>query len=75
MVFLVEWNMEGGRLLTTASSSTGCCGFCDRERWHDLPERYGKYKSVRARFMRWFRVPGCGSASSPTWWRTRRTST
>ena len=24
-------------------------------RWHDLPERYGKYKSVHARFMRWAR--------------------
>lgn len=24
-------------------------------RWHDLPERYGKYKSVPARFMRWAR--------------------
>ena len=21
-------------------------------RWHDLPERYGKYKSVHTRFMR-----------------------
>jgi transposase len=21
-------------------------------RWHDLPERYGRYKSVHARFMR-----------------------
>jgi transposase len=25
-------------------------------RWHDLPERYGKYKSVHARFMRWARA-------------------
>ena len=24
-------------------------------RWADLPERYGKYKSVHARFMRWAR--------------------
>ena len=24
-------------------------------RWHDLPERYGKYKSVHTRFMRWAR--------------------
>ena len=24
-------------------------------RWHDLPERYGKYKSVHAGFMRWAR--------------------
>jgi transposase len=24
-------------------------------RWHDLAERYGKYKSVHARFMRWGR--------------------
>lgn len=24
-------------------------------RWHDLPQRYGKYKSVDARFMRWAR--------------------
>ena len=22
-------------------------------RWHDLPERYGKYKSVQKRFVRW----------------------
>jgi transposase len=22
-------------------------------RWHDLPERYGKYKSVHKRFSRW----------------------
>jgi transposase len=22
-------------------------------RWHDLPERYGKYKSVHKRFIRW----------------------
>ena len=22
-------------------------------RWHDLPERYGKYKSVHKRFVRW----------------------
>jgi len=22
-------------------------------RWHDLPERYGKHKSVHKRFMRW----------------------
>jgi putative transposase len=38
---------------TTGSSSTPCCGCCGAERWHDLPERYGKYKSVHARFMRW----------------------
>ena len=25
-------------------------------RWHDLPERYGKYKSVPTRFMRWARA-------------------
>jgi transposase len=25
-------------------------------RWHDLPERYGKYKSVHTRFMRWARA-------------------
>jgi putative transposase len=24
-------------------------------RWHDLPERYGKYKSVHKRFIRWAR--------------------
>jgi len=24
-------------------------------RWHDPPERYGKYKSVHTRFMRWAR--------------------
>jgi putative transposase len=24
-------------------------------RWSDLPERYGKYKSVHMRFMRWAR--------------------
>jgi putative transposase len=24
-------------------------------RWSDLPERYGKYKSVHTRFMRWAR--------------------
>jgi len=24
-------------------------------RWHDLPERYGKYKSVHKRFVRWAR--------------------
>jgi transposase len=24
-------------------------------RWEDLPERYGKYKSVHKRFMRWAR--------------------
>ena len=22
-------------------------------RWHDLPERYGKYKSMHKRFVRW----------------------
>ncbi len=26
-----------------------------RARWHDLPERYGKYKSVHKRFVRWAR--------------------
>ena len=25
-------------------------------RWHDLPERYGKYKGAHTRFMRWARV-------------------
>ena len=25
-------------------------------RWQDLPERYGKYKSVHTRFMRWARA-------------------
>jgi len=25
-------------------------------RWHDLPERYGKYKSVPTRFLRWARA-------------------
>ncbi len=25
-------------------------------RWHDLPERYGKYKGVHTRFMRWARA-------------------
>lgn len=25
-------------------------------RWHDLPGRYGKYKSVHTRFMRWARA-------------------
>jgi hypothetical protein len=35
-------------------------------RWHDLPERYGKYKSVHGRFMRWARA-GVWSASSPIW--------
>lgn len=25
-------------------------------RWSDLPERYGKYKSVHMRFMRWARA-------------------
>jgi transposase len=25
-------------------------------RWHDLPQRYGKYKSVHTRFMRWARA-------------------
>ncbi len=25
-------------------------------RWHDLPERYGKYKTVHTRFMRWARA-------------------
>jgi transposase len=25
-------------------------------RWHDLPQRYGKYKSVPTRFMRWARA-------------------
>jgi putative transposase len=24
--------------------------------WHDLPKRYGKYKSVHMRFMRWARA-------------------
>jgi transposase len=43
-------------------------------RWHDLPERYGKYKSVHARFMRWARLV-CGSGSSPTWWQTKRINT
>ena len=26
---------------------------CSGMRWADLPERYGKYKSVHKRFMRW----------------------
>lgn len=30
-------------------------------RWHDLPERYGKYKSVHARFMRWGAGWGVGT--------------
>ena len=25
-------------------------------RWHDLPERYGKYKTVHKRFTRWAKV-------------------
>ena len=25
-------------------------------RWHNLAERYGKYKSVHGRFMRWARA-------------------
>ena len=32
----------------------GCCG--PGPCWHDLPERYGKYKSVHTRFMRWARA-------------------
>ena len=33
----------------------GCCGYCARERDGTifLPERYGKYKSVHKRFVRW----------------------
>lgn len=34
-------------------------------RWHDLPERYGKRKSVPTRFMRWART-ACGNGSSQT---------
>ena len=45
--------MLAGLRQTTGSSSTACCGCCVGARWHDLPERYGKYKSVHKRFMRW----------------------
>ena len=30
-----------------------CCGCCVPGRAGDLPERYGKYKTVHTRFMRW----------------------
>jgi len=31
----------------------GTVGITLGARWHDLPERYGKYKSVHKRFVRW----------------------
>jgi len=33
--------------------------------WHDLPERYGKWKSVHTRFSRWARN-GVWERSSPS---------
>jgi hypothetical protein len=43
---------NGGIVLNIASLWTGCCG-CFAARWSDLPERYGKWKSVHKRFTRW----------------------
>ena len=35
--------------------------------WHDVPERYGKWKTQHQRFRRWSKaVPGYGNAYSPT---------
>ena len=43
--------------------------------WHDLPERYGKWKSVHTRFSRWAKSGTYGSGSSRSLPRTARTST
>lgn len=41
-------------------------------RWEDLPERYGKYKSVHKRFPAGH-MPEYGTGSLPIWWRMRKT--
>ena len=43
-------------------------------RWADLPERYGKYKSVHKRFLRWA-DRGVWTGCLTTLWRTARTRT
>ena len=42
-------------------------------RWHDLPERYGKYKSVHKRFVRWAHS-GVWERSFTRWCATAKTS-
>ncbi|WP_341364528.1 transposase [Thalassospira sp. SN3W] len=38
---------------TIFSLSMSCFGFCVGAHWHDLPEWYGKWKTVHKRFKRW----------------------
>ena len=44
-------------------------------RWHDLPERYGKYKSVHKRFVRWARSGVWERVFAMSWCGTERIST
>ena len=43
-------------------------------RWSDLPQRYGKYKTVHKRFTRWASA-GCGTKYLPCWSKTEAMTT
>jgi transposase len=60
-----QWLRQEGIVAAVVWDGGASCGgrkaLCERVlwlirpglRWADLPERYGKYKSMRRRFLRW----------------------
>ena len=49
------WAERRRTIVSWSSSTVYLWVLCSGARWSDLPERYGKYKSVHTRFMRWAR--------------------